>query len=311
MPAINLLFDWHVIACLVLSLLACLCSLLLLKPIRDAGACLAFKLVLRPLGRNLLAVQQCWHQIRGHDCPVMYANVGVKDATGGAHWRPTPPKQLHGSVRCVCISDTHLLHRSLKLPDGDVLIHCGDVLLNSRSADAESLASITEFNSWLADQTHLHKLVVAGNHDGALAAVGKDQARHLLNSCIYLQDEVVEVSGLQFYGSPLSTGTSANAAFQQHGGYDITEAVSKIPRGLDVLITHGPAGDAGTSLGRASSSLTERRLIVAPRVHVFGHYHLGHGVCRTPEGILVVNASSADALFAVTNPPIVLDIALH
>lgn len=29
-------------------------------------------------------------------------------------------------LRCVCISDTHGLHRGVAVPNGDLLIHCGD-----------------------------------------------------------------------------------------------------------------------------------------------------------------------------------------
>lgn len=31
------------------------------------------------------------------------------------------------SVRCVILSDSHGLHRSVRVPDGDILIHCGDL----------------------------------------------------------------------------------------------------------------------------------------------------------------------------------------
>ena len=37
-----------------------------------------------------------------------------------------PSSALH-KVRIVCISDTHELHRELSLPDGDLLIHAGDI----------------------------------------------------------------------------------------------------------------------------------------------------------------------------------------
>lgn len=31
------------------------------------------------------------------------------------------------SLKIVCISDTHNKHRNLKVPDGDVLVHAGDI----------------------------------------------------------------------------------------------------------------------------------------------------------------------------------------
>jgi predicted phosphodiesterase len=36
-----------------------------------------------------------------------------------------------GATRVVCISDTHLVHDQMVLPDGDVLVHAGDVMTES------------------------------------------------------------------------------------------------------------------------------------------------------------------------------------
>ncbi|CAE7654340.1 Lrp4 [Symbiodinium microadriaticum] len=127
-------------------------------------------------------------------------------------------------------------------------------------------------------------------------------------SVLLRQDESIELEGLKIHGSPLSAGSSPNGAFQSQSGYDEAKAVSAVPEGLDILVTHGPAGEG--ALGRASACLQERIDEVRPRVHIFGHYHLGHGVaCR--DGVVQVNASSADAFFAVSNPPIVMDIMLR
>ncbi len=30
-------------------------------------------------------------------------------------------------MKIICISDTHNLHKDLKIPDGDMLIHAGDM----------------------------------------------------------------------------------------------------------------------------------------------------------------------------------------
>lgn len=48
-------------------------------------------------------------------------------------------------LKIVAISDTHGQHRSLKLPNGDVIIHAGDV---SRSGRPEQ---IQDFLDWFAD----------------------------------------------------------------------------------------------------------------------------------------------------------------
>eukprot|EP00933_Yihiella_yeosuensis_P082335 TRINITY_DN9618_c0_g1_i2.p1 TRINITY_DN9618_c0_g1~~TRINITY_DN9618_c0_g1_i2.p1 ORF type:complete len:201 (+),score=28.53 TRINITY_DN9618_c0_g1_i2:268-870(+) len=196
----------------------------------------------------------------------------------------------------------------MKIPDGDILIHAGDMLLESRGADRASLESLADFNSWMSELPHTSKLVVAGNHDGALLDMGKEASQKMLTSCKYLQDETVEVAGIKIHGSPLSTGHSSNSAFQEQGGYDEVGVLAAMPEGLDVLITHGPAGSGDSALGRASLRLEECRSRIRPRLHIFGHYHLGHGVSESHDRITLVNASSADLFFAVTNPPIVIDL---
>ena len=62
-------------------------------------------------------------------------------------------------MKCVAISDTHNRHKKLKLPDGDVLIHCGD------ATGLGSLNEFVEFNRWMSEQPHKYKIFVAGNHD--------------------------------------------------------------------------------------------------------------------------------------------------
>lgn len=62
------------------------------------------------------------------------------------------------SIRIVCISDTHNNLPS-PIPDGDLLIHCGDLTNNG------TLAEIQVELDWLASLPHKHKIVIAGNHD--------------------------------------------------------------------------------------------------------------------------------------------------
>ena len=35
-------------------------------------------------------------------------------------------------MKLVCISDTHNLHHDLKIPDGDVLVHAGDITVHGK-----------------------------------------------------------------------------------------------------------------------------------------------------------------------------------
>ncbi|CAK9113666.1 unnamed protein product [Durusdinium trenchii] len=215
-----------------------------------------WRFVLRPLGRARLRCLWCWRRFCGSQDQVLHVFVS-SSGLEKCHWkwlkRPPPPQE--GCVRCVCISDTHLQHEDLHLPYGEILLHCGDVLLESRGLQASALEALRSFHRWIEQQPHQHKLLVAGNHDGVLQALGPERVQEVLPKCTYLQDQGIDLEGLKLYASPLSMGQSPNAAFQSHGGYDERAACEAIPEGLDLLITHGPAGQG--ALGRASAALAE------------------------------------------------------
>ena len=94
-------------------------------------------------------------------------------------------------MELVIISDTHGHHDKVPLPDGDVLIHCGDVCGMSDEI------SVRNFARWFDRQPHKHKIVIAGNHD-------KHMSEKWFNNSRYLQDSGFEINGTYFYGSPLS-----------------------------------------------------------------------------------------------------------
>ncbi|KAJ5691864.1 hypothetical protein N7462_001287 [Penicillium macrosclerotiorum] len=61
-------------------------------------------------------------------------------------------------IRVVCISDTHTL-KWPDVPDGDLLIHAGDL------ANDGSVREIQSAVDWLRSLPHRHKVVICGNHD--------------------------------------------------------------------------------------------------------------------------------------------------
>ena len=95
----------------------------------------------------------------------------------------------------VAISDTHGQHRSLDIPDGDILIHAGD-LTNGGEID-----QVEDFNNFLGTLPHQDKVVIAGNHDFCFERQPK-RSEALLTNCIYLKDREATVQGIRFYGSP-------------------------------------------------------------------------------------------------------------
>ena len=63
-------------------------------------------------------------------------------------------------MKVVCIADTHELHRELTVPEADLLIHAGDFTFFGRSAP-----TLRDFDAWLGEPPHRHKVVVPGNHE--------------------------------------------------------------------------------------------------------------------------------------------------
>ena len=62
-------------------------------------------------------------------------------------------RSKEGHIRVVCISDTHMKHEKLQIPDGDILVHTGDFSSLGRWDD------IKRFVDWFASQPHQHKIV--------------------------------------------------------------------------------------------------------------------------------------------------------
>lgn len=185
-------------------------------------------------------------------------------------------------MRIVFVSDTHGRHQHTRVPDGDVLVHAGDVTLDG------SLEGVEDFDRWLGTLPHKHKVVIAGNHDECFQHQA-DRARERITNAIYLEDSACEVAGLKFYGSPW-TPLFFDWSFMLPE-VELAQKWAAIPTGLDVLITHGPPHGIldWTNRGEhaGSLSLLHRVHEVKPRFHVFGHIHEAAGRLDTPDTIFV------------------------
>lgn len=207
-------------------------------------------------------------------------------------------------MRLVLISDTHGLHRRVQIPDGDLLIHAGD-LTNHGELD-----QVADFNAWLGDLPHPHKIVIAGNHDFCFEQ--SDHAAKLLTHATYLFDAGVTVGGVRIWGSPWQPWFF-DWAFNLQRGPELRAKWRLIPTGTDILVTHGPPrgfGDltAGGERAGCADLLDEMRTRIRPQLHVFGHIHEGYGTMRDGD-TLCVNASICDLDYRPVNAPVVLELA--
>ena len=207
------------------------------------------------------------------------------------------------SLSLVLLSDTHELHREIDVPDGDILIHAGDFTMFSKSMDA-----IADFNKWLGELPHRHKIIVPGNHEFFLEH--DDSERSLLDNAIVLINESIEVEGLSIWGSPVTP--LDGAAFGLSSDKARRKLYSMVPDNVDVLITHGPPFgilDTECRFGfhQGCHELLERVKSVQPQLHVCGHIHGASGVFRT-EHTLFVNAARLGLNGELDGGPTVFEI---
>ena len=240
---------------------------------------------------------------------------------------PTLENSIVPGIRIICISDTHDRHRKLdfKIPDGEVLIHCGDFTSTGKKE------SIIDFINWFADLPHPTKIIIGGNHDTTLDtnfynSLGKDrfhsnspcnslECRQLLlehPKINYMEDSALTVtfgadSMIKFYGSPWQP-EFCEWAFNLPSGEDLLKKWNLIPNDVDVLITHGPPyGILDRNFSSMNCGCEDLRRSVAeriqPRVHLFGHIHESYGTFSNGK-TLFANCSTCNLWYRPVNPPI-------
>lgn len=185
-------------------------------------------------------------------------------------------------MRLVLISDTHGLHdRMAPLPEGDVLVHAGDL------TNTGKLTQLREATDWLRSQLERfeHIVCVGGNHDFVLEHFmneGEEEMlrRNFFDGIHYLRDSEVIINSCKFYGSPWTPEFNNWAFNLPRSGGKLKETWNQIPANTDVLITHGPPMGILDHVGQESVGCNHLRVAlsyVQPAVHVFGHIHNAYG----------------------------------
>jgi len=183
-----------------------------------------------------------------------------------------------------------MLHRRLVVPDGDIVVHCGDWTSGGELADYE------DFFGWFAALPHPHKILVAGNHEKAMEENNALMRLRIPPDIMYLQDSGTTIAGLRFWGSP-RTPSPQWMAFVHRPSDDPERLWDHLPENTDVLVTHGPPYGI---LDRAynghrfgDKDLMKRVHLVRPRLHLFGHIHEQNGNMER-FGTVFVNAAIGD-----------------
>ena len=240
---------------------------------------------------------------------VVNLNLPVKISSGNL---------IHNKyVRVVLISDTHGRHEELgELPDGDILIHCGDFVPNYKRC---TVVNIEKFDAWLGTQSDKfkHTYVCCGNHEVLLDNGGTATPSVTLKNAKWLDgSKVIEVCNLKIWGAPYRPrrGCAYRAeAFGRSLKFIKNFWEENLESNLDVVITHGPpygvldlepVGHIGDWY-----LLDQIANYAKPSLHAFGHVHHCYGG-RKYKNTLFVNASSCsgDRVVHGLNKPVVVDL---
>jgi Icc-related predicted phosphoesterase len=235
-------------------------------------------------------------------------------------------------MRIVCISDTHSLEKDIvhPIPEGDVLIHAGDISNKGGEKD------VTNFIHWFQNINGFDtKIFISGNHDHCFEQVNKphhkrdyDWLRNLMapenlaqSNVYYLEDNFMTIEDpefsrpIKFYGSPWQPWFYDWAFNLPRLGDEIEQKWKMIPDDTDVLITHGPPNEI---LDLVNNFRQPNRNVgcellrfhverVKPALNVFGHIHEGYGT-KIINDTLFVNASICNPSYYPINKPIIVDL---
>ena len=226
-------------------------------------------------------------------------------------------------MRFVAVSDTHLAQP--ELPEGDVLLHAGDLTYRG------TLPEVSEAACWLEEQKrkkkYRHVVVIAGNHDW-LFLNEPGLARQIMRErgLLYLEDSGLTLEGSTVLAGEIAPGPSRVAiygspwqpafmkwAFNLQRGQELKEKWDMIPANVDILMTHGPphkildgvptfdedaypSDESMTVRHVGCEELLKAIARVKPEVHVFGHVHSGHGRIER-DGTTFINASIMNEVY--------------
>jgi Icc-related predicted phosphoesterase len=230
-------------------------------------------------------------------------------------------------LRFVCISDTHCQIHKIKIPNGDILIHTGDLTFRGNIVEiSKELRALEKLKSRFA-----HIIVTPGNHDWLFERnFSLAQEMCAKAGVTLLLDSSVTIDSIKIYGSPWQP-EFMSWAFNLPRGEKLKDRWDLIPADTDILITHSPPHGVLDEVKRVeyypAQSSGKSRFIervehvgceelmkavgrIKPAYHVFGHIHAQYGQFQYEQLIgrtNFINASNCTEEYDPINIPIVFD----
>lgn len=211
-------------------------------------------------------------------------------------------------IKLVCISDSHHKHYYLKLPKGDILIHGGD--WTYRGERIERMLVI-DYLKHISKQ-YKHVITIMGNHDIGMTKEWFNSLTYLPENVHVLQDNMENIEGINFHGSPYSVKFGTGWGFGEDED-KLATRFNHISKKTDILITHGPAYsilDKNKYGECCGSKALYQKIKQLPKLkhHIFGHIHERGGQQQVIEGITFSNVSVLDENYEIKNKPTIIKI---
>jgi 3',5'-cyclic AMP phosphodiesterase CpdA len=214
-------------------------------------------------------------------------------------------------TKLALFSDTHTMHKKVKLPKCDIAIFAGDMSYRGTQEEVEG------FFDWFSSQDQcLNKIVIAGNHDLSFDPnknipkgfpVWIDELGIEFPEITYLENSYTTLFGLKIFGSPITPDFSPEKwAFNLPRGPKIANVWNAIESDTNIIITHGPAWSHHDMVNGhfvGCEDLRDRILDINPKLHVCGHIHPGYGI-KEINKIIYANASVTNDRYNVVNSAI-------
>lgn len=199
-------------------------------------------------------------------------------------------------VKIGCTSDTHgmlgavvydtftISERMGKKAVPQVLVFAGDIA-PAVFGVSDSKYIRDEFFGMIREHPKTEFVYTPGNHD-FFAQHWDKYKNEAPQNLHFLMDSGCVIKGLSFYGSPWVPYINGGWAFECYSEEDLKNRFSKIPRNVDVLVTHSPPRIDGYDIDVTtqyriksrpfgSTALYEAICEKKPRYAISGHIHSG------------------------------------
>jgi Icc-related predicted phosphoesterase len=220
-------------------------------------------------------------------------------------------------MKLILLSDTHCRLRKVTVPNGDLLLHAGDLTFQG---------NVQEISQELRELGRIAKnfkygcVFICGNHDRLgehNPALMKQMA--IDEGLIYLDHSSAQINGFNIFGSAY-TPAFCNWAFNVDRA-ELKPYWDQIPDNTDILVTHGPPMGILDGVNRFNHQLGEWEVehtgcadlynrvleLNQLKLYVCGHIHEGYGSLKRGN-VQFVNASICTEEYRPTNEPWVIEL---